>query len=134
MPLSRFLPTVLFCVAAPALAQAGPTFTIERLVNAGRTQKIGFVVALDPACRSLGPVSVNLLDPPHAGQIQLAQGREYQDFSAFNTRARCNTQKVPATQILYTAPPGYAGEDDFTIEIVDQLGGMQRRRFRVTVR
>ncbi|WP_407528482.1 hypothetical protein [Methylobacterium oryzisoli] len=132
--MSRFLPTVLFCVAAPALAQAGPTFTTERIVGAGRTQKIAYFAAVDPACHSMGPVSVNLLDTPHVGQVEVAQGREYPNFSTFNPRARCTTQKLPATQILYTAPPGYAGEDDFTIEIVGPLGGVQRWRYRLTIR
>jgi len=118
----------------PTLAQAGPTFVTERIVTAGRTQKIDYFAAVDPSCQSMGAMTINLLAPPHAGQIQLTRGREYPNFSAFNTRARCNTQKVPATQLLYTSAPGYAGEDEFTLEAVGPLGAARRWRYRITVR
>jgi hypothetical protein len=51
-----------------------------------------------------------------------------------NARAHCNTRKVAATQLLYTAPAGYTGEDEFTIERVDPYGAPLQVRYHVTVR
>jgi len=134
MPLARLFSTAILLIALPGFAQASPTFVTERVVGAGRTQKIGYFAAIDPTCHSMGQMTINLLDEPHGGRIQVMQGREYPSFATFNTRSSCNKSKLPATQLFYAAAPGYTGEDEFTIEVVGPLGAAQRWRYRVTVR
>ncbi|AWN46094.1 hypothetical protein DK419_07040 [Methylobacterium terrae] len=114
-----------------ALAWPRPIPTVEKVVKPGQTQKIGWFVSLDPTCRSVGPWAVNMIEPPGKGQVMVEQGSEYPGFSPNNPRSACNKRKVPATRILYSAPPGGPDDDQFIIEIVDPLGNAQRLRYHV---
>ena len=119
---------------APDLAEAQPTWTSDRVVASGRTQKIAYFNAIDPTCRSMGAMAISLIEEPHAGKVQLAQGQEYPNFTTLNSRSRCNTRRLPATQVLYTAAPGYVGSDEFALEVVGPLGAARRIRYRIAVR
>ena len=134
MTLIRLFAAIFFLTSGSGLAFAQPLYVVDRVVSTGRTQKIDYFIALDPTCQPLGPITINMLDEPHAGRVEVVHGREYPGFAQFNARARCNTHKVPATQLLYTAASGYTGEDAFTIERVGPYGVPQRWRYRVTVR
>ncbi|GJD65337.1 hypothetical protein [Methylobacterium frigidaeris] len=122
---------LLCLVPTSAFAWPRPIPTIEKVVKPGQTQKIGWFVALDPTCRSMGAMTVNLIEPPGKGQIMIDQGSEYPGFHPANPRSACNKRKVPATRLIYSAPPGAADDDRFAVELVGPLGDVQRVRYHV---
>ncbi len=122
---------LLCLMPTTAFAWPRPILTVEKVVAPGQTRKIAWFVSLDPTCRSLGPWTVNLIESPGKEQIMIEQGSEYPGFSPANPRSACNKRKVPATRILYSAPPGGPDDDQFIIEIVDPLGNAQRLRYHV---
>lgn len=117
-------------------AQAGPrrVATYEKVVLGGSRLTAASFASLDPTCKSLGPMTISLIEAPHDGRVQTGQGREFPSFSLFNARAHCNARKQPATFVFYTPAPGYTGQDEFMLELVDPAGNVGRARFRVTVR
>ncbi|MCJ2036750.1 hypothetical protein [Methylobacterium sp. J-068] len=108
--------------------------TFEKVVSAGHTLTVASFSSLDPTCRSLGPMSVSLIDTAHDGRVQVEEGRDFPSFSTLNTRSRCNSRKVPTTFVRYTPSPGYTGEDEFALEFVSPGGDVGRARFHITVR
>lgn len=111
-----------------------PVPTVEKVVRPGQTQKFGWFLSVDPTCRSIGPWTVNLIDPPGKGRVMVEQGSEYPSFPSMNPRSACNKRKVPATRLIYSAPPGAGDDDQFTIEIVDPLGNAKQVRYHVGLR
>lgn len=130
---------VLAAVAALIATERAAAFpdrvpSFERVAAAGHPLKISSISAIDQVCHSLGPITVGIVDAPHNGSITVEQGRDFPNFSALNTRSRCNTHKVPATRVFYTPASGYAGDDAFVIEYVGPLGEVGRARYHISVR
>ncbi|MFH6782102.1 MULTISPECIES: hypothetical protein [Methylobacterium] len=126
------LGAALVCLApTSAFAWPRPVPTVEKVVKPGQAQKIGWFVSVDPTCRSVGAWTVNLIEPPGKGRITVEQGSEYPEFPPTNPRSACNKRKVPATRLIYAAPPGAGDDDQFTIEIVDPLGNAKQVRYHV---
>jgi len=135
--MNRYLVLAIALGFAPIdAAQATPMrmATFEKVVLSGSRLIVGSFSSLDPTCRSLGPFTVSLIDPPQDGHVQIGQGEDFPNFSMSNVRARCNTRKRPATLVFYTATPGYTGPDEFSIELVDPRGNVGRARYRLMVR
>lgn len=105
--------------------------TVEKVVRPGQTQKIAWFLALDPTCRSMGPMTINLIEPPAKGRIMIEEGLEYPAFATGNPRSACNKRKVTASRLIYSAPPGVADDDQFAVEIVGPLGSARRVRYHV---
>ena len=68
------------------------------------------------------------------GQVTLSAGREYLAFAPGNPRSACNRRKLPATEMIYHASPGFAGIDRFSAEVIDPTGVARTRHFEVEVR
>lgn len=133
----RYLVLAIALGLAPLeAAEAAPMrmAIFEKVALSGSRLTLGSFSSLDPTCRSLGRMTISIIDPPHDGHVQVGQGQAFPNFPMFNARARCNVRKRPATFVFYTATPGYTGPDDFSIEIVDPAGNVGRARYRVTVR
>lgn len=123
---------LLGTVSADAVSLGMPTF--QKVMAAGRTLRVSSMSAIDQTCRSLGQFTINMIDAPHDGRVEISHGSDFPNFSALNTRSRCNTRKVPATFVSYTPSPAYSGEDEFAIEIVGPMGNVRRARFQISVR
>lgn len=123
-----------FWAAFPASAFSGRVPTFEKVASAGRTLKVASMSVIDQACQSVGPLTISLIEQPRSGRVEVEQGRDYPNFSALNTRSRCNARKAPATIVLYTPPLGYSGEDAFAIEFVGPYGNVGRARYHIEVR
>ena len=92
------------------------------------------LTSLNPDCTSRGYATVNLLEAPRGGEALVADKRDYVAFWPGNPRSACNKRKVPATEIIYKASPGFVGNDAFKAEIIDSEGVSRTRIFRVEVR
>lgn len=117
-----------------ALAAPGSIRTVEKVVAPGQTLRVFSASVVDQGCRSLGPMRIGLLEEPNNGQVEVGSGRDYPSFPTWNTRSRCNTQKVPATVVTYRPAAGYTGEDSFAMEFVGPLGNVGRIRYAISVR
>ena len=119
----------------PSLAQpAQQTTPFYRVVEHGRTLKVGSYGSYDPDCRSIGYSSINLLSAPQGGQVQTAPGRDYPNFATGNIRFRCNRERLPATILYYQASPRFVGTDSFTVEIVSANGHAFQTTWTIYVR
>ena len=117
-----------------AQAQLYAASRLYRVVAPGQKVKLWSYAAIDPACRSVGRVAINLVAPPRGGEVGISFGPDYPAFLPFNPRSACNHRKVPSTLLFYHASPGFSGGDSFVIEMVSPDGIAQRVRYAVTVR
>ena len=62
----------------------------EAIVAAGHSVTLMTISSIDQVCHSLGTVTVNILEPPHGGFLEVVQTKAYPNFNALNTRSRCN--------------------------------------------
>lgn len=119
-----------FCLLATCPRPAAA----EVVVAAGHSVKLVTFSAIDQACHSLGPVTINVIEPPRGGYLQVTQVRDYPNFNALNTRSRCNTMKLPATRIVYQSAGTFLGLDVIAIEAIFPEGAARRIRIPVSVR
>ena len=123
---------VFSVVAASAWAQYDPR--PHWVVAAGGSLTIYKIVAINPDCSSLGQAAIHLLSAPAGGQVTLGARRDYLAFAPGNPRSACNHRKLPATEMIYHASPGFAGIDRFSAEVIDATGVARTRHFEVEVR
>lgn len=106
----------------------------EVAVGSGGRVTLVALGSFDQGCRSQGRIIVNVIESPHAGSILVDQINGYPNFSALNTRSRCNTLRLPQTRVRYQSAAGYAGTDEMVLEFIGPLGRVFRHRFTVSVR
>lgn len=97
------------------------------------TIRIGNYYALDPTCAVVGMPKVYALSGPSNGQIETRQVRDFPNYPTFNVRAKCDTQRVPMTEVLYRPTPGFHGVDTVTYAIVFPRGQLRRHTHRILV-
>lgn len=123
-------------IAATAVLFTSTIFpaNAEVAVASGGRVMLRTVGAFDQVCHSLGPMTVNVTQPPRAGTITAERILGYPNFPAYNTRSRCNTMKLPQTRVMYQSTPGYIGWDDVEFEMIGPLGQVTHSRFVISVR
>ncbi len=99
----------------------------ERAVASGGMIKVASYWSVDQACHPIGLPTVNLLARPYGGVVVVKTVRDYVSFPIWNTRARCNTLKVPQTRIFYQSTPGFRGDDQLSFEVIFPETGVVRR-------
>ena len=117
-----------------AMAGGVETAAAETIVAAGHSATLMTVASIDQVCHSLGAATINVLEPPHGGFLEVLQTKAYPNFNALNTRSRCNTLKLPATEVVYQSAGNFLGPDAVTLEIILPGGGARRVRLAVSVR
>ena len=123
-------------VAAGLLAATASAATARQAVypHAPKgTVRIGNYYALDPTCAIVGLPRIQVLSGPSNGQIETRQVRDFPSYPTFNIRAKCDTQRVPMTEVLYRAAPGFHGVDMVTYAIIFPRGEMRRQIRRILV-
>jgi hypothetical protein len=121
-------------VMAARDVQAQQFAPVIKVVPSGGSVRVDHFGSLDPTCRSIGPVAVNVTKPPRFGQVLTQIGPEYPDYPTANSRSRCNTRKRPSTRVFYHSVPGYFGTDDFAVEVISPTGTLGRRHYMISVR
>jgi hypothetical protein len=106
----------------------------EVAVASGGRVTLRSIGSFDQVCHSLGPMTVGVIEQPHAGTILVDHVNDYPNFAAYNTRSRCNTLKLPQTRISYQSTAGYIGPDQTVIETIGPMGNVLRFRFTISVR
>ena len=128
----RLVKLSIFAVAA---ALAGPVSARQAVypVPPKGTVRIGFYYALDPTCAVVGMPKVFTVAGPSNGTIETREVRDYPNYPTFNVRARCDTQKVPVTEVLYRAAAGFHGIDTVVYAVAFPRGQLRRFRHRILV-
>ncbi|WP_158812045.1 hypothetical protein [Beijerinckia sp. L45] len=126
----------LGCLAA-ALAMPPHTTQAARAtypIPPRGTVRIGSFYALDPTCATIGLPTVQLVAGPSNGTIEARHARDFPNFPTSNVRVKCDTRRVPVTEVLYRATPGFVGVDSVTYDIVFPRGQLRRYRRVIVVR
>ncbi len=112
----------------------GSTTGTARVVLNGKPLKVDSFGALNPECGSLGSTSVQVIEQPRNGKINIQQGMDYPRFNKENIRAHCNMKRAPSTLVFYVPSPGYQGSDTFQVEAVFPDGTTRIARYHLDVR
>ena len=131
----RSLVALVFAVVAvssPICAEAQERVQ-ERVVGSGKTLKISYFMSALPTCETIGTPNVSLISEPQNGRVFTKDGREYSGFPLNDPRSRCNTLKLPATDLFYTSTHGFRGEDTFEVLSVNPMGVPHRARFHIVL-
>jgi len=102
----------------------------ERQVKAapGRDNRVAVYSNIQPDC-SAGPLpAIRLVAPPAHGKVSVKRGT----LKATNFK-QCLATEVPVFVAIYRPSEGFAGVDEFELEIGLANGGKQRQHFRVNV-
>jgi hypothetical protein len=123
------LGSIGFLFAIPTLV-FGQTSTIDRQVKGKPDTNInaGIFLTIRHDCTT-GPLPViRLLVPPTHGKVTVKQGR----LRATNLK-QCLGMDLPAFVAVYRSFRNYAGQDNFTLEVISAEGKSQILRMIVTI-
>jgi hypothetical protein len=115
-------------------AGIGHAAAADVVVASGGRIRLDMWGSFDQACRSLGPMAVNILHGPQGGTLSIERVLDYPNFNTLNSRSRCNTSKRPETRLIYQSSAGYVGDDTAAVEWIGPFGNMFRRSYRISVR
>ncbi len=87
-----FLAAALILSSVPLRAE--PIRTSYKVVRTGALALMGFHYYLAHDCRSLGPVTINLVPPPQNGEVTIRSRTARPTFGSTSAFAACNRTKV----------------------------------------
>jgi len=106
-----------------------------RYAFAGTSVTLHSLRFLDENCNSIDSANIVIEKRPEHGIAEIVIEQTFSVYPKDNLRFKCNDQKTPAIYLKYTANPGYAGRDQFTVLEVSNVGGWARERtFMLNVR
>src|SRR3712207_1795848 len=97
--LVAFLGTILI---AGCNTTGSPT-GLNRVVLNGKPLKVDSFGAVNPECGSLGSTSVQVIEQPRNGRVEIQNGMDYPRFNKDNIRAHCNMKRAPSSLVFYAA-------------------------------
>jgi len=111
----------------------GDDVAVMRGAKSGERQEVGFTMYVNPDCATEGEAKLAVTAPPKHGNVAFRAGERNSSFPKENVRNACNTRKLPATLIDYTATPGYVGTDEFVIADIGPQGEYSIHRYVIQV-
>jgi hypothetical protein len=114
---------------APNAVSPPLKFTIS-----GKPLKVDVYYSINPDCTSLGSTTIRLIEQPKHGTVEFRETTDFPYFREGNSRAHCNTRRVPVTQVIYIPAPGYTGPDSFQTDAVFPSGSARTAQYKVEVR
>ena len=98
------------------------------------TRTIYRAYQVDTGCRSLGPITIRIVKPPAHGRVAVLSSKIYPNFPKSDNHSVCNRTLVDGQLIQYTPEPGFAGTDEFLVDIIYASGHSRTGPFRISVR
>ena len=136
--------------AAPAFAQTvvvAPTIVagaadtdsyreLNMIKNAvpGQKVRIWSAINLERDCTPAGSMVTQVLEAPVHGAAVVETGKEFPSFPAGNPRSACNSRRVPASEVYYTANAGFTGRDSFVMRNATPEGRIRKITVYIDVR
>lgn len=74
-----------------------------------------------------------VLTPPARGGLDFRVVQAYPSYRAENSHAHCNARRAPGLGVMYSAPAGFEGRDDFVFLVVLSSGKAYRYSTTITV-
>jgi hypothetical protein len=118
-------------VSAPG--PGAQTAQLTRVAAAGKRLQIGFLVALNPDCSSIGYATVRTIEEPKHGQITAENGTGFSSFAKDNLRFDCNKSRSDGVLLFYDPEPGFVGDDAVEINVIYASGTARRMRYAISV-
>lgn len=136
--------------AAPATAQTvvvAPTIVagaadtdsyreLNMIKNAvpGQKVRIWYALSIERDCSTAGAMVTQILEVPEHGLAVVENGKEFPNFPAGNPRSACNTRRVPASEVYYTAKADFTGRDSFVMRNSTPDGHIRKITVYIDVR
>ena len=89
------------------------------VVPSGKMARVGFVTSLDIKCRFLHYVPIDVIEMPAYGQIFLKKIADYPTYGSYSDRYGCNRVRNRGVEIIYKSRPGFIGNEEFTIRMIN---------------
>lgn len=124
---------MLFSFAGRVAAVELPMGTITPVVLSETRTLVFSAYNHNPDC-SVNEVPVaRITKRPTKGEVEIGEGSGYSHYPKDSQLYECNTKQTLMSNIFYTSTKGFAGTDNFEIEVFSS-GNSRKIKFRVTVR
>ena len=92
-------------------------------VARGQTVKVQVFTSINPDCTETPGTSGRMESEPAHGMATLSRTQDFVYFKPENPRSNCNSRRVPAWVVNYTAAADFVGEDTFAFDEFFAAGG-----------
>jgi len=102
-------------------------------VSSGGRVRLISLATVNSSCHSVGPITVRVLQRPHAGSLVIDRVISYPHFSTFDIKSYCNGTLMPHTRVSYQAPRGFVGNDEADVALIGASGDYHSYHFTISV-
>jgi hypothetical protein len=138
LPQSKAAPPAASAAAvktsAPASGKDSETLELTRVATAEQKLQLDFIHYIFPDCKSVGPVTVRVLEQPQHGVLSIEYGQAFTDFPADDKRAACNARESKGTLVFYQPNADYRGADSITVSALSESGHALTRHYSIEVK
>jgi hypothetical protein len=138
LPQSKAAPPAASAAAvktsAPASGKDSETLELTRVATAEQKLQLDFIHYIFPDCKSVGPVTVRVLEQPQHGVLSIEYGQAFTDFPADDKRAACNARESKGTLVFYQPNADYRGADSITVSALSESGHALTRHYAIDVK
>jgi hypothetical protein len=127
-------PAAAVKASAPALGKDAETLELTRVATAEQKLQLDFIHYIWPDCKSVGPVTVRVLEQPQHGALSIEYGQAFTDFPADDKRAACNARESKGTLVFYQPNADYRGADSITVSALSESGHALTRHYSIDVK
>jgi hypothetical protein len=120
--------------SAPASGKDSETLELTRVATAEQKLQLDFIHYIFPDCKSVGPVTVRVLEQPQHGVLSIEYGQAFTDFPADDKRAACNARESKGTLVFYQPNADYRGADSITVSALSESGHALTRHYAIEVK
>lgn len=127
-------PVAAVKTSAPARGKDSETLELARVATAEQKLQLDFIHYIWPDCKSVGPVTVRVLEQPQHGALSIEYGQAFTDFPADDKRAACNARESKGTLVFYQPNADYRGADSITVSALSESGHALTRHYSIDVK
>jgi hypothetical protein len=127
-------PAAAVKASAPASGKDAATLEFTRVATAEQKLQLDFIHYIWPDCKSVGPVTVRVLEQPQHGALSIEYGQAFTDFPADDKRAACNARESKGTLVFYQPNADYRGADSITVSALSESGHALTRHYSIDVK
>jgi hypothetical protein len=127
-------PAAAVKTSVPAPGKDSETRELTRVATAEQKLQLDFIHYIWPDCKSVGPVTVRVLEQPQHGVLSIEYGQAFTDFPADDKRAACNARESKGTLVFYQPNADYRGADSITVSALSESGHALTRHYSIEVK
>jgi len=120
------------CVSTPKNDAA--SMPIQKTTFSGKAQLVYRFYSLTPDCTPNGLPSVEIVNAPAHGSIEVENVEGFTGYPSTNQRYECNKQKSPIVAVEYISEKAFVGTDRFTVKGIFPSGDTSTKEFVVSVK